>query len=107
MNRYQFHTLLQDFFSAPEYSFSGRKEDMTEFRCKPNFVESNSILFKTALCLRTYKKLVGLYDVILHAITLNSDDNSLQTTLSLSGISYDNAILFTHSYLEAFKWKNH
>ncbi len=106
MNRYQFHALLQQFFAAPEYSFSGRKEDMTEFRCKTNFVENNSILFKTALCLRTYKKLTGLYDVILHAITLNSNDNSLQTTLSLSGISYENAISFTHSYLEVFKWNN-
>jgi len=107
MNRYQFHALLQNFYSAAEYSYSGRKEDMTEFRCNTNFVESNSILFKTALCLRTYKKLIGLYDVVLHAITLNSDDNSLQTTLSLSGVSYDNAILFAHSYLEAFKWNNH
>ncbi|MFV2060695.1 MAG: S1C family serine protease [Gammaproteobacteria bacterium] len=107
MNRYQFYTLLQQFYSAPEHSFSGRKEDMTEFRCMTNFVKNNSILFKTALCLRTYKKLAGLYDVILHAITLNSDDNSLQTTLSMSGISYENAIMFSHSYLEAFKWDNH
>ncbi len=106
MNRYQFHSLLQQFYSAPEHSFSGRKEDMTEFRCKTNFVNNNDILFKTTLCLRTYKKLVGLYDVILHAITLNSDDNSLQTTLSMSGINYENAITFTHSYLEAFKWNN-
>lgn len=105
MNRYQFRALLQEFYSAPEFSFSGRKEDMTEFRCKTDFVKSNSILFKTALCMRTYKKIIGLYDVILHAITLNSDDNSLQTTLSLSGVSYENAISFTHSYLEAFKWK--
>ncbi len=106
MNRYQFHALLQHYFSGPEYSFSGRKDDMTEFRCQTNFIKSNSILFKTALCLRTYKKLAGLYDVVLHAMTLNSDDNALQTTLSLSGISYDNAISFTHSYLEAFKWNN-
>ncbi|VAX01673.1 Serine protease precursor MucD/AlgY associated with sigma factor RpoE [hydrothermal vent metagenome] len=106
MNRYQFHALLQHYFSGPEYSFSGRKDDMTEFRCQTNFVNSNSILFKTALCLRTYKKLIGLYDVVLHAITLNNDNKSLQTTLSLSGISYDNAISFTHSYLEAFKWNN-
>jgi len=107
MNRYQFHALLQKFYSAPEYSFSGRKDDMTEFRCKTNFVEANTILFKTSLCLRTYKKLPGLYDVILHAITLNSDDNSLQTTLSLTGVNYDNAISFTHSYLEAFTWNTH
>jgi hypothetical protein len=107
MNKYQFHNLLQQFYSAPEYSFTGRKDDMTEFRCNTNFVENNSILFKTSLCLRTYKKLIGLYDVVLHAITLNSNDNSLQTTLSLSGISYENAISFTHSYLEAFKWNNH
>lgn len=106
MNRYQFHALLQHYFSGPEYSFSGRKDDMTEFRCQTNFVKSNSILFKTALCLRTYKKLAGLYDVVLHAMTLNSDDNALQTTLSLSGVSYDNAISFAHSYLEAFKWNN-
>jgi hypothetical protein len=106
MNRYQFHALLQQFYSAPEHSFSGRKEDMTEFRCTTKFVKSNKILFKTALCLRTYKKLNGLYDVILHAISLNNDDSSLQTTLSMSGISYDNAIIFSHSYLEAFKWNN-
>jgi len=61
---------------------------------------------KTVLCLRAYRRMPGLYDMVLRAATLNSDADGVQTTLVLAGVSYENGTRFAQRYLEAFAWKN-
>jgi type IV secretory pathway VirB4 component len=56
------------------------------------------------VCLRAYKKFTGLYDAFLTLTTLVSKDEALHTTLSLSGVSSDNAMRFSQAYLEALRW---
>jgi len=105
MESFRFAALMQSLFSEPSASFSGHKEDFTEYQCKTDFVTNAGIKFKVAFCLREYKQLAGIYDMILNAATLAEDDHGIVTTLALSGISYENAVSFSKHYLETFAWK--
>jgi len=105
MGKFRFYKLIESYFGSPSTSLSSSKEDFTEFNCKTDFVTHKSITFKTAFCLRQYKKFEGLYDMVLTAATLNEDHKSLVTTLVLAGVSYENAAKFSKHYLGSFAWK--
>ena len=105
MDSFRFAALMQSYFADPSASFSGHKEDFTEYHCKTDYIKHADIKFKTAFCLREYKKLAGIYDVILNAATLTEPNRGIITSLGLSGVSYDNAVNFSKQYLESFAWK--
>lgn len=107
MNVIRFYNLMQEYFSSPETSLSGNKDDVTEFQCKSDFVNQNSLQLKTAFCLRRYMDFDGVYDMILQSASVNADQQGLITTLVLSGVSYDNAVAFGKAYLESLAWKPH
>jgi len=46
-----------------------------------------------------------LYDAVLKAATLGSRNAGLITTLSLSGVSFDNVQSVSRRYLENIKWR--
>ena len=58
------------------------------------------------LCLRAYKKLPGLYDLVLRAATVEADEEGVVTTLVLAGFSSKNALALARRYLEAVQWKD-
>ncbi len=60
---------------------------------------------RTVLCLRSYKKLEGLYDAVLKVATLNNGSSGVVSTVELGGVSYENAMLFTEKYLKGISWK--
>ncbi|MBI1423624.1 MAG: serine protease [Gammaproteobacteria bacterium] len=105
LNRIRFYNLMEDYFTSPQTSLSGGKDDFTEFQCKTEFVQKDKLKLKTALCLRRYKAFDGLYDMVLHSASVTENDRGLITTLVLSGVSYDNAIAFAKAYLESLAWK--
>ena len=105
MGKFRFYNLIGSYFGAPSTSLPTSKDDFTEYDCKTDYVVHKAIKFKTAFCLRQYKKFEGLFDMVLTAATLNEDDKSLVTTLVLSGVSYENAVKFCKHYLGSFVWK--
>ena len=107
LNRIRFYNLLQEYFAHPQTSMSGGKDDFTEFKCKTRFVQKGKLRLKTAFCLRRYKAFDGLYDMILHSASVTENQRGLITTLTLTGVSYDNAIAFGKAYLESLAWKPH
>jgi serine protease Do len=107
MNRIRFYNLLQEYFSNPQTSLPGNKDDFTEYQCKTDFVQKDQLRLKTAFCLRRYKAFDGLYDMILHSASVTENQRGLITTLALSGVSYDNAVAFGKAYLESLAWKPH
>ena len=104
LNRFRFFSLYQKYFDGNYQDIHASKEDVTKFKCESDFVEHHGITFKTALCLRAYKKLPGLYDAVLRAATLNNDHRGVQTTLVLAGVSYDNAARFARKYMDSVTW---
>lgn len=104
MNSFRFAHILQDYFKRPEVILTGKKKHFTNYKCKTNFIKANNINFKLSFCLRGYKHLDNVYDMMLSAASLNEKNTAIQTNLILAGISYENANSFSQKYLEAFSW---
>ena len=100
----RFASLYEDTFSNDPGGVDATKEDVTNFRCRVEFVKVGGIPTRTALCLRAYKKFPGLYDLALRAATINASNSGVQTSLTLAGFSADNARALARRYLEALAW---
>jgi hypothetical protein len=105
LNALQFFSLYESTF-ADDYSFvDGSTEQVSRYECSTDFVGSQQSNFKVAFCVRAYKKLRGLYDAVLKVASLNSNRDGVQSTLVLSGVSFENAERFARRYLESIAWR--
>lgn len=104
LNIIRLFSLYTKFFNASYGHIAGEKEDVTRFRCNTEVVENNGVVVKAVLCVRRYRKLEGLYDVVLKAAVLGGADFGLETTLVLSGVSFANAEKLSRRYLETIAW---
>ena len=100
----RFSALYEATFGNDPGGVDATKEDVTNFRCRVEFVTVGGIPTRTALCLRAYKKFPGLYDLALRAATINANTSGVQTSLTLAGFSADNARALARRYLEALAW---
>ena len=105
LNRFRFYSVYQERFNASYPGMTASAEDVSQFSCHTDFVQSHGVRFKTALCLRANKRLPGLYDAVLKAATLNENHRGVLTTLVLAGVSANNALRFSRHYLESFRWR--
>jgi len=101
----RFFTLYSGQFQAGNAAMFGNEEEVTPFRCETRNVSAATGKLKTVLCARQYLKLPGLYDAVFKAATLGSRNAGLVTTLSLSGVSFDNVQSVSRRYLENIKWR--
>ena len=104
LNPPQFFTLYSAQFQAGNVAVFGNEDEVTPFRCQTRIVQSQTGKLKTVLCARQYVKLPGLYDAVLKSATLGARNVGLVTTLSLSGVSFDNIQTLSRRYLENIKW---
>ncbi|GAB4483094.1 MAG: hypothetical protein OHK006_03140 [Thermodesulfovibrionales bacterium] len=104
LNRFQFSRLYTDFFRKQEELVEGKEEDLTRFSCETAVVNQDRLRMKTVFCMRGYRKLAGLYDVVLKAAVLGRAHDGLVTTLILSGVSFDKALRLSRNFLEAVRW---
>ena len=100
MNALRFYKLFESRFGTTG-RMSGNEEDFTEFRCNTEFVTNAGLPLRTALCVRAYKRLPGLYDFWLRAATVDQWDKGLLTTLWVAGVSYGNGRRFVERYLDS------
>ena len=100
----RFSALYEATFGNDPGGVDATKEDVTNFRCRVDFVTVGGMPTRTALCLRAYKKFPGLYDLALRAATINTNTSGVQTSLTLAGFSADNARALARRYLEALAW---
>jgi len=106
LNQLRFFSIYQAFFGEDREEFEGDKEDVGSFRCISDFVDNQSGTLKVVFCLRGYKKLPGLYDMVLKAATLGHRNKGMHTSFRVIGISYENAVLFSQIYLGRIAWDN-
>jgi len=105
LGKRRFYNLYQNYFADNDGHFHAGKEDVTKFSCQSDFVEHADLTMRTVLCMRSYKKLPGLYDAVLKVATLDNDRRGVLSTVELGGVSYENAVLFSRKYLEGISWK--
>lgn len=104
LNRYRFAALYTAQYRFRDLKLVGGEDEVTGFRCEHADVANGVLTFKTALCVRRYRKFPGLYDAVLRAAALGRSGTGLITTLTLSGVSFENALLLSRRYLGSISW---
>jgi len=105
LDRFRFYNLLERQARRSGFGFGGEEEDLSRFSCSTSLVEKGPLKLKLLLCLRGYKRFAGLYDLHMSAFTVQEPLQSLHTSVSLTGVSSDNARRFLENYLEGLTWQ--
>lgn len=100
----RFSAVFSAYFAADPAVVEATREDVTNFRCSSEFVSTGGLTLRAALCLRAYKKFPGLYDLVLRAATLPSNNQGVDTSFTLAGFSPENARKLARHYLEGLSW---
>jgi len=100
----RFSALFSAYFSSDPGVVEATREDVTNFRCRSEFVNTGGLTLRAALCLRAYKRFPGLYDLVLRAATLPSNNQGVDTSFTLAGFSQENARKLARHYLEGLSW---
>jgi len=105
LNPLRFFTLYAGQFQAGNAASFGTEEEVTPFRCQTRNVRTASGKLKGVLCARQYLKLPGLYDAVFRAATIGARNAGLISTISLSGVSFENVQTISRRYMENIKWR--
>ncbi|HJU67790.1 MAG TPA: serine protease [Gemmatimonadaceae bacterium] len=104
LNSSQFFSLYSSVF-ANDNTPSGQEEHVTSWRCGTRNVRNASLPMRAVLCLRRYRKLGELYDGVLKIAVLGRDDSGLVSTLTMSGVTFENVDRLARRYLERISWR--
>lgn len=104
LNPFQFFTLYGQYFASGSGYFFGSEDKITRFRCETRAVEHAGTTMKAVFCLRGYRTLPGVYDAVVKAAVLGPVGAGAETSLTLSGVSFENARRLAGRYLEAIAW---
>jgi hypothetical protein len=84
---------------------AGSEEHVTSWRCGTRNLRTGATRLRATLCLRGYRKLDGLYDGVVKVAILGDRDAGLVSTLTLSGVSFDNIRRLGARYLGDVGWR--
>ncbi|HJR62312.1 MAG TPA: serine protease [Gemmatimonadaceae bacterium] len=104
LNPLQFFSLYTSNFQWGGELSAASSAAVTEFRCETRNVRVPTMRLRTVLCVRRYRKLDGLYDAVLKAAALGGGTTGVVTTLTLSGVSFENIQTLSKRYLESIAW---
>ncbi|MDQ6831086.1 MAG: serine protease [Gemmatimonadota bacterium] len=103
LNALRFYSLYEARFASGANEMEGSETDVTRFECQTRNVRTGThapSTMRAVMCVRRYKKLAGLYDVMLRVAVLGHTDSGLITTLTLAGVSFENAERITRRFLD-------
>ena len=104
LNSIRFFSLYTSTF-ASDNTPGGDEEHVTSWRCGTRNVRNNDTPMRAVLCLRRYRKLGELYDGVLKVAVLGRGNAGLVSTLTMSGVTYENVNKLSHRYLERVSWR--
>ena len=103
---YRFHRYLSD--NGLNADNQATRNDVTDYQCSEEYIDPEE--FSDAdtqnlaiLCVRSYKKLVGLYDVLFFA-AVTEDLESLTAHFTLAGVDQPLAEQFTEKFMRHIQW---
>lgn len=105
LDRFRMASLLEYVFMPGDEGTAGDRDHVTSFRCSTGNVARDGHVLRAALCLRRYRKLDGLYDAVVKTVTLGDHRQGVVSTLTLAGVSLENARLIAGRFLESIRWK--
>jgi hypothetical protein len=104
LNSSQFFSLYTTVFTN-DNTPGGQEEHVTSWRCGTRNVRNASLPMRAVLCLRRYRKLGELYDGVLKVAVLGRGDSGLVSTLTMSGVTFENVDRLARRYLERISWR--
>ncbi len=105
LNPFRFFALYSSTFDEDVDGMYGSEEEVTPFRCETSTVRRDARKMRAVLCIRRYRKLEGLYDAVVRVATLGSSRAGVVSTLTLSGVTFENARRVAARYLESITWR--
>ena len=57
------------------------------------------------VCVRSYRKLAGLYDFTVRVSSLNGSKRGFASHLDMYGLEFEPGMRFIRRYVEAMEWK--
>jgi len=81
LDDYQFAYLYSENFKHHPSGLWADAEEVTPFRCQSDGLEHNGAQFKTAFCLRRYRKMDGLYDAVFKLAMIGNYQKGLTSEL--------------------------
>lgn len=106
LNPAQFYDLVESTLERYNNPGDRDQDDVTNFQCTEDLVNLNGSTQKLAFCARAYKKLKGLYDVVVLGASNDSNSEALIVWLSSSGVSFESGKQLSRHFLEHIAWKN-
>ncbi len=104
LNETRFYNLVSRYLDKYIPTDSGDEKQVTEYSTRTDFVQLDNMAWKINYCVRNYRKYPSLYDVIINMASLDDRNHALVAMLTITGVSKDNALLFSRKFLENIKW---
>jgi serine protease Do len=104
LNAPRFYALYSKLFGSDDAP-SGDESYVTNWECQTRNVRHDRTTMRTSLCLRRYRKLGELYDAVLKVAVLGRSDVGLVSTLSMTGVTFDNVDRVSRRYLRQIAWR--
>jgi serine protease Do len=106
LNAFQFAGVVSQQFNVL-LSGGGRKH-LTQNKCTESFVDESNAnpkrpKMRVAWCARAYREYPDIFNVSVVAVTRDRSDEALVSRLSLSGVSYENALAFTKRFIASIE----
>jgi serine protease Do len=106
LNAFQFAAFVSQQFNM-NWTGGGRKH-VTQNQCTDNFVDDSANFpkrpkMRVAWCARAFRDYPDIYNVSVITVTRDRSDEALVTRLSMSGVSYENAIALTKRFIAAIE----
>lgn len=104
LNAPRFFALYARLFGTDDAP-SGDEAYVTSWECQTRNVGHDRTVMRAAICLRRYRKLGELYDAVLKVAVLGRSDVGLVSTLSMTGVTFDNVDRVSRRYLRQIAWR--
>ncbi len=83
----------------------GDEKHVTVWKCDSRNVRVGETTMRVVYCLRKFRKMGGLYDAVVKAAILGNPQTGLVSTMTLSGVTAENAERLATRYLELISWR--
>jgi serine protease Do len=83
----------------------GRLRHVGPFTCKTNGVRLQGFDASLMVCVRSYRRFEGLYDITMRVVSLNEPKRGFASHVDMFGVEFDAGMRFVQRYVDAMRWK--
>lgn len=110
LNSFQFYNMLKEKIANTYPDNEGGKNDVTNFQCNDDFVETSAgsgatVVTKTTFCAREYRRFRGVFDVLYFGVSVHERLGALISHFTMAGVEPDLAREFLRKFLDGITWK--